>query len=76
MFNYSVFQIQYLNLKGNNITDAWLVAVSSCIRNVKKLSGIEKIGSPKTTNLKISEMVEIVKKMDEPVIKEIIFNEI
>ena len=74
MSNYSVFQTQHLNLKGNNITDAWLVAVSSCISNVKKLSGIEKIGSPKNSNLKISEMVEIVKKMDEPVKIEIIFN--
>ena len=65
-----------MNLKGNNITDTWLVAISSCISNIEKLSGIEKIAFSNNSSLKIPELVEIVKKTDEPVIMKIIFNEI
>ena len=66
--------MQHLNLKGNNITDAWLVAISSCISNIEKLNGIEKIAFPIHPNLKIPELFEIVKKMDQPVIMKIRFN--
>ena len=66
--------MQHLNLKGNNITDAWLFAILSCISNIEKLSGIEKIAFPINSNRKIPKLVEIVKKMDEPVTTKIRFN--
>ena len=63
--------MQFLNLKGNNITDADLVAISACISNIEKLSGIEEIILACNSGLNIPKLVEIVKKMDKPVIMEI-----
>ena len=63
--------MQLLNLKGNNITDADLVAISSCINNIDKLSGIEKIILARNLSLRIPQLVEIITKMNEPVIVEI-----
>ena len=62
--------MQYLNLKGKNLADADVVAISSCISKIKKLSGIEEISLEPSSNVNIPMLVEIVKKMDEPVIME------
>ena len=64
------FQMQYLNMKGKNVADADLVAISSCISKIEKLSGIEKICLAFNSEVKIPLLVEIIKKMDEPVIME------
>ena len=64
------FQMQYLILKGKNLADADVVAISSCISKIKKLSGIEEIILASNSRVKIPLLVEIVKKMDEPVIME------
>ena len=62
--------MQYLNMKGKNVADAGVVAISSCISNIEKLSGIEKICLAVNLEVKIPLLVEIIKKMDEPVIME------
>ena len=62
--------MQYLNLKGKNLADADVVAISSCISKIEKLSGIEEIRLARNSRVKIPLLVEIVKKMDEPVIME------
>ena len=62
--------MQGLNLKGKNVANADLVAISSCISKIEKLSGIEKIILESNSRVKIPLLVEIVKKMDEPVIME------
>ena len=59
-----------LNLKGKNVADADLVAISSCISKIEKLSGIEEIRLASNSRVKIPLLVEIIKKMDEPVIME------
>ena len=64
------FQMQYLNTKGNNVADADVVAISSSISKIEKLSGIEKIRLAFNSKVKIPLLVEIIKKMDEPVIME------
>ena len=64
------FQMQYLNMKGKNLNDADVVAISSCISKIEKLSGIEKIDLESNSRVKIPLLVEIIKKMDEPVIME------
>ena len=64
------FQMQYLNLKGKNLDDAHVVAISSCISKIEKLSGIKEIRLASNSRVKIPLLVEIVKKMDEPVIME------
>ena len=63
--------MQGLKLKGKNVADADLVAISSCIRKIEKLSGIEEISFESDSSIQIPLLVEIVKKMDEPVIREI-----
>ena len=63
--------MQLLNLEGNNITEADFVAISSCINNIDKLSGIEKIILARNSSLKIPQLVEIITKINEPVIVEI-----
>ena len=63
--------MQYLNLKGKNVADADVVAISSCISKIEKLSGIEEICLAANSEVKIPLLVEIIKKMDEPVIMEI-----
>ena len=63
--------MQGLDLKGNNIADADLIAISSCIGKIEKLSGIREISLARNSSVKIRLLVEIVKKMDEPVIIEI-----
>ena len=63
--------MQGLNLKGKNVSDADLVAISSCISNIEKLNGIEEISLARYSRVKIPQLVEIVKKMGEPVIIEI-----
>ena len=60
--------MQGLNLKGQNVADADLVAILSCISKIEKLSGIEEIILERNSRVKISLLVEIVKKIDEPVI--------
>ena len=62
--------MQYLNLKRQNLADADVVAISSCISKIEKLSGIENIKLASNSRVKIPLLVEIVKKMDEPVIME------
>ena len=62
--------MQYLNMKGNNVANADVVAISSCISKIEKLSGIDKICLAVNSEVKIPMLVEIVKKMDEPVIME------
>ena len=62
--------MQYLNWKGKNLADADVVAISSCISKIEKLSGIEKICLAVNSEVKIPLLVEIIKKMDEPVIME------
>ena len=62
--------MQYLNIKGKNVADADVVAISSCISKIEKLSGIEKICLAVNSEVKIPLLVEIIKKMDEPVIME------
>ena len=62
--------MQYLNMKGKNLDDADVVAISSCINKIEKLSGIEKISLQPYSEVKIPLLVEIIKKMDEPVIME------
>ena len=62
--------MQGLNLKGKNLANADVVAISSCISKIEKLSGIEKISLESNSRVKIPLLVEIVKKMDEPVIIE------
>ena len=62
--------MQYLNLKGKNVADDDIVAISSCISKIEKLSGIEEIILENNSRVKIPLLVEIVKKMDEPVIME------
>ena len=62
--------MQGLNLKGKNVADADLVAISSCISKIEKLSGIEEIRLESNSRVKIPLLVEVVKKMDEPVIME------
>ena len=64
------FQMQYLNMKGKNLADADVVAISSCISNIEKLSGIEEIRLAFNSEVKIPLLVEMIKKMDEPVIME------
>ena len=62
--------MQYLNMKGNNVADAEVVAISSCISKIEKLSGIEEIRLAFNSEVKIPLLVEMIKKMDEPVIME------
>ena len=62
--------MQYLNMKGNNVADADVVAISSCISKIEKLSGIEEIRLAFNSEVKIPLLVEMIKKMDEPVIME------
>ena len=62
--------MQYLNMKGKNVADADVVAISSCISKIEKLSGIENIRLAVNSEVKIPLLVEIIKKMDEPVIME------
>ena len=62
--------MQYLNMKGKDVADADVVAISSCISKIKKLSGIEEIILASNSRVKIPLLVEIIKKMDEPVIME------
>ena len=62
--------MQCLNLKGNNVADADVVAISSCISKIEKLSGIEEIRLAFNSEVKIPLLVEMIKKMDEPVIME------
>ena len=62
--------MQYLNMKGKNVADADVVAISSCISKIEKLSGIENIYLAVNSKVKIPLLVEIIKKMDEPVILE------
>ena len=60
-----------LKLNGKSVADADLVAISSCISKIEKLSGIEKISLALNSRVEIPLLVEIVKKMDEPVIMEV-----
>ena len=62
--------MQGLNLTGKNLADADVVAISSCISKIEKLSGIEEIRLSSNSRVKIPLLVEIIKKMDEPVIME------
>ena len=62
--------MQYLNMKGKNVVNADVVAISSCISKIEKLSGIEKISLAFNSEVTIPLLVEIIKKMDEPVIME------
>ena len=62
--------MQYLNLKGKNLANADLLAISSCISKIEKLSGIEEIWLAANSEVKIPLLLEIIKKMDEPVIME------
>ena len=62
--------MQYLNMKGKNVAHADVVAISSCISKIEKLSGIEEIRLAVDSEVKIPLLVEIIKKMDEPVIME------
>ena len=62
--------MQCMNMKGKNIADADVIAISSCISKIEKLSGIEKIRLAFNSEVKIPLLVEIIKKMDEPVIME------
>ena len=59
--------MQHLKLKGNNITVAGLFELTFCISNIEKLSGIERIDVSSNSSKDISQILEIVKKMDEPV---------
>ena len=63
--------MQGLNLKGKNVAGADLVAILSCIKKIAKLSGIEEIILESDSRVNISLLVEIVKKMDQPVIMEV-----
>ena len=62
--------MQGLNLKGKNLADADVAAISSCISKIEKISGIEIIKLASNSRVKIPLLVEIVKKMDDPVIME------
>ena len=62
--------MQYLNMKGKNVAYTHVVAISSCISKIEKLSGIENIRLAVDSEVKIPLLVEIIKKMDEPVIME------
>ena len=62
--------MQGLILTGKNLADADVVAISSCISKIEKLSGIEEIRLSSNSRVKIPLLVEIIKKMDEPVIME------
>ena len=59
--------MQHLKLKGNNITVAGLFELTFCINNIEKLSGIERIDVSSNSSRDIPRILEIVKKMDEPV---------
>ena len=59
--------MQHLKLKGNNITAAGFFELAFCISNIEKLSGIERIDVSSKSSRDISQILEIVKKMDEPV---------
>ena len=58
-----------LNLNGNNINEAAVLAISSCIGNIETLNGIEKIDHSTLLKLETTTLNEIVKKVDPPVIK-------
>ena len=62
--------MQCMSMKGKNIADADVIAISSCISKIEKLSGIEKIRLARNLKVKIPLLVEIIKKMDEPVMME------
>ena len=59
--------MQHLKLKGNNITVDGLFELTLCMSNIEKLSGIERIDFSSISSRDIPRILEIVKKMDEPV---------
>jgi len=57
-----------LNVSGNQINDdELLVAILPCFSKIEKLCGIETINLQNILKIGFTKIIEIIKKMDQPV---------